>query len=190
MTKICIYGASSDNIPQPYKDAATECGALIARAGAALVCGGGKAGLMRCAIDGALANGGEAIGVLPEFMVEKGWQHPDLTEMIAEPSMHSRKSRMASLSSAVIALPGGVGTLEELTEIITWRKLNLFTGQVVILNIDGFFDPLIQMLERTVEQGFMHPRHLHLWRVASTPDQAVAMALDPYPEQDFPQTIA
>lgn len=190
MTKICIYGASSENIPEAYKTAAYECGALIARAGAALVCGGGKAGLMRCAIDGALANGGEAIGVLPEFMVLKGWQHPGLTQMVSEPTMHARKSRMASLSSGVIALPGGVGTLEELTEIITWRKLNLYTGQVVILNIDGFFDPLIRMFERTVEQGFMHPEHLRLWRVASTPAEAVALALDPHPEHDFPQTIA
>lgn len=190
MTKICIYGASSENIPEQYKVAATECGALIARAGAALVCGGGKAGLMRCAIDGALLNNGTAIGVLPDFMVQKGWQHPGLSEMIVEPSMHARKSRMAALSSGVIALPGGIGTLEELTEIITWRKLNLYTGQVVILNIDGFFNPLLQMFERTAEQGFMYPEHLCLWSVASTPAEAVAMALAPNPQQNFPQTIA
>lgn len=187
---ICIYGASSENIPQAYKDAAFECGRLIALAGADLVCGGGKAGLMRCAIDGALSQGGQAIGVLPDFMVQKGWQHPGLSQMICEPSMHARKSHMASLSSAAIALPGGIGTLEELTEIITWRKLNLFRGQVVILNIDGFFDPLIQMLERTVEQGFMHREHLALWQVAATPAKAVSLALAPVSQHEFTQTIS
>ncbi|MDE7025291.1 MAG: TIGR00730 family Rossman fold protein [Paramuribaculum sp.] len=191
MTKaICIYGASSENIPELYKEAALECGRLIAEAGAALVCGGGKAGLMRCAIDGALERNGEAIGVLPEFMVKKVWQHPNLTQMICEPTMHARKSRMASLSSGVIALPGGVGTLEELTEIITWRKLNLYRGQIVILNIDDFYTPLLQMLERTVEQGFMHAEHRALWRVATTPQTAVSMALEPVSCMEFTQTIS
>lgn len=187
---ICIYGASSENIAEEYKDAAFECGQLIAAAGADLVCGGGKAGLMRCAIDGVLSRGGRAVGVLPEFMVRNEWQHPQLSEMLVASDMHSRKKSMATMSTGVIALPGGVGTLEELLEIITWRKLNIYSGQIVILNIGGFFDPLLQMLERTVEQGFMHPSHRMLWRVASTPAQAVSMSLEPDSHGPFDQTIS
>lgn len=187
---ICIYGASSENIAEEYKDAAFECGQLIAAAGADLVCGGGKAGLMRCAIDGVLSCGGRAVGVLPEFMVRNEWQHPQLSEMLVASDMHSRKKSMATMSTGVIALPGGVGTLEELLEIITWRKLNIYSGQIVILNIGGFFDPLLQMLERTVEQGFMHPSHRMLWRMASTPAQAVSMSLVPDSHGPFDQTIS
>ena len=187
---ICIYGASSENIAEAYKRAAYECGRLIAEAGVDLVCGGGKAGLMRCAIDGALDGGGRAVGVLPEFMVKKGWQHPRLSEMVAASDMHARKSAMASMSTGVIALPGGVGTLEELLEIITWRKLNLYRGPVAIFNVDGFFDPLLAMLGKTVEEGFMHPSHRLLWQVAATPCEAVEIALSEDFHVDFTQTVS
>ncbi len=187
---ICIYGASSEDIPGLYKRVAVECGRAVAGAGARLVCGGGKAGLMRCAIDGALECGGAAIGVLPQFMADKGWGHPGLTQVMVTPDMHSRKSAMASLATGVIALPGGVGTLEELLEIITWRKLNLYHGNVVILNVDGFFTPLLQMLERTVELGFMHPEHRELWQVAADAADAVNAALRPDNHGEFGQTVS
>lgn len=192
MTKgkaICVYGASSETIAQEYKDAAKKVGSLIALSGHALVCGGGKAGLMRAAIEGAHQDGGTTIGVLPQFMVDRQWQHPALTQMISTPDMHSRKRTMASLSMAAIALPGGCGTFEELFEIITWRQLNLYHGNVVILNTAGYYDPLIEMLRRAQEQHFMRPDHAGLVAVATTPEEALKMALADPISVEFKQKI-
>lgn len=174
---ICVYGASRSSIDECYKEAAFAVGRLVAVSGRPLVCGGGRGGLMAAAIDGALSAGGEAIGVLPDFMVEKGWQHDRLTSMITAPDMHTRKRTMASLSDAAIALPGGVGTLEELMEIITWRQLGLFGGNVVILNTAGYYDPLLEMLGKVISQGFMRGSK-KLWSVAAEPEEAVVMALE------------
>ncbi|MCC8071560.1 MAG: TIGR00730 family Rossman fold protein [Bacteroidales bacterium] len=175
---IGIYGASRQHIDPKYLSAAHELGRLIGERGYALVSGGGRAGLMAAAIDGVLEVGGEAIGVLPRFMVERGWQHQGLTRMEVTETMHTRKELMARLSQGIIALPGGVGTLDELMEIITWRQLHLYHGQVVILNVDGYYDPLLAMLQRIVDQGFMRSEtDNELWRVASTPLQALTLAL-------------
>lgn len=186
---IVVYGASSEQIDPAYKEAARELGRLIALSGHPLVCGGGKAGLMKAAIDGATQVGGTTIGVLPQFMVDNQWQHPQLTEMIATPDMHSRKQTMASLSIAAIACPGGCGTFEELFEIITWRQLNLYRGQVVLLNTLGYFNPLIEMLRQAVERGFMRTDHTRLWNIAETPEQAIQQALTPVDPALFTQKI-
>ena len=186
---IVVYGASSEDIKQEYKAAARETGKLIAEAGCALVCGGGRQGLMKAAIDGALDAGGEAIGVLPQFMIDNNWQHPGLTRMIATASMHERKHTMAMMAVAAIACPGGCGTFEELLEIITWRQLNLYRGQVVILNTDGYYDPMLQMFDRAIEQGFMHADHKRLFTVATTAAEAVAAALQPVDPRTFSQKI-
>lgn len=170
---VCVYGASSEKIAEAYKEAAYRCGAAIARSGHPLVCGGGRQGLMRCAIEGALSEGGTAIGVLPQFMVERSWQHPALTRMIATEGMHERKRTMAELSMGVVACPGGCGTLEELLEIITWRQLNLWSGPIVILNVDGYYDPLVEMLQRTIDQGFRRSDREALWSVATDAEEAV-----------------
>lgn len=170
---VCVYGASRSHIDDCYKAAARRLGALIAEQGHSLVCGGGRGGLMAEAIEGALDAGGKAVGVLPRFMVERGWQHPRLTEMICEETMHARKKRMAEMSFAAVAMPGGVGTLDELMEIITWRQLKLYTGEVVILNTAGFYDDLLAMLSRITREGFMRGDGTRLWRVASTPEEAV-----------------
>ncbi len=175
---ICVYCASSEHIANVYKEAAHEIGRLIALSGHSVVCGGGKSGLMRCVIDGALQQGGEAIGILPEFMIANRWEHEHLSRLIVTEDMHARKQRMADMSIGAIALPGGCGTLEELLELITWRQLNLFEGQIVILNTAGYYDPLIEMLARTVELGFMRTDHLKLWKVAATPAEAIKMVLD------------
>jgi uncharacterized protein (TIGR00730 family) len=110
-------------------------------------------------------------------MVENGWHHSQLTKMEVTDNMHERKKRMAELSSAVIALPGGCGTLEELLEIITWRQLGLYSGNIVILNISGYYNPLLEMLDNAISQGFMKKDHSQLWQVATTPEEAVEMAL-------------
>ena len=174
---ICVYCASSANVAQTYLDAAFSLGKLIASTGKQVVCGAGCTGLMGALIDGAIAQNGQAIGVIPQFMVENGWHHSQLTKMEVTDNMHERKKRMAELSSAVIALPGGCGTLEELLEIITWRQLGLYSGNIVILNISGYYNPLLEMLDNAISQGFMKKDHSQLWQVTTTPEEAVEMAL-------------
>ena len=142
---VTVYGASSPNIDRDYLDAAREVGKLLAENGVELVCGGGRTGIMGSAIEGAIESGGTATGVLPGFMVERGWQHLRLSRMEVTPDMHARKEMMARMARGVIAMPGGVGTLEELLEIITWHQLGLYNGHVVILNINGYYDPLLEM---------------------------------------------
>ena len=114
-------------------------------------------------------------GVIPHFMVEQNWYHKGLTELVEVDNMHERKQRMADLSDAVIALPGGCGTLEELLEVITWKQLGLYLNPIVILNINGYFDPLLEMFRKAVDEHFMRPQHVGLWAVASTPAEAVEL---------------
>lgn len=175
---ICVYCASSANIDQSYIDTAHELGTLIADSGNAMVCGAGRTGLMGAVIDGTLSRDGKAIGIIPQFMVDNGWHHPLLTEMMVTPDMHTRKETMAQISSAVIAMPGGCGTLEELLEIITWRQLGLYDGKIIILNTNNYFNPLLEMLEKAIDHGFMKKDHSVLWSVANSPAQAVDMALE------------
>lgn len=117
----------------------------------------------------------EVTGVIPRFMVEQGWHHTGLTRLVEVESMHERKKMMADLSDAVIALPGGCGTLEELLEIITWKQLGLYLNPVVILNVKGYFDPLLAMLQRAVEENFMRTQHGSIWHVAKTVREAVEL---------------
>ena len=178
MTKpktICVYCASSSRVASLYYEAATRLGSLIARNGMTLVTGGGCQGLMRSVEDGALCEGGKAIGVIPRFMIDAGWQHPSLTELRVTENMHERKQLMADLSDAVIALPGGCGTMEELLEIITWKQLGLYLKPIVILNIGGYYDHLIAQLDHAVDEHFMGEIHSKIWGVASTPEEALAI---------------
>lgn len=174
---VTIYCASSSHIDLAYIAAAAEVGRELARRGETVVCGGGRAGLMGTLTDAALAAGGSVTGVLPRFMVERGWNHPALTETHVVEGMHPRKKMMMELAKGAIALAGGIGTFEELLEAMTWRQLGLFGGQVVILNTLGYYDPLLAMLRRAGEQGFMRPCEGALFHVAATPAEAVALAL-------------
>lgn len=115
------------------------------------------------------------MGVIPRFMVEQGWHHTGLTELHVVNDMHERKQLMARLSDGVIALPGGCGTLEELLEIITWKQLGLYLNPIVVLNVKGYFDPLLAMLAKAVEERFMRVRHGAIWQVAATPDEAIEL---------------
>lgn len=169
---IVVYCASSSSVPQKYLDAAREMGRLIADGGYTLVNGGGYRGLMGATIEGAAEAGGHIVGVLPHFMIERGWAHSLLSECIDTPSMHVRKQTMASLSCAAVALPGGIGTLDELCEMMTWHQLKLFTGPVIIVNIDGFFDPLLEMFRRMQDQNFMRDNNIPAI-VVSTPAEAI-----------------
>jgi uncharacterized protein (TIGR00730 family) len=132
-------------------------------------------GLMCAVEDAALAAGGKVTGIIPSFMIEEGWHHTGLTELIETASMHERKQMMADLSDGAIALPGGCGTFEELLEIITWRQLGLYLGPVIILNIDGYYDYLLAQLDRALEDKFMRDIHAGIWQVATTPEEAVEL---------------
>ena len=179
---ITVYGASSSYINSEYIDAARELGRYLADAGFTVVNGGGDTGLMGAVNDGCLEAGGCAVGVIPRFMVDRGWGHKGLTHMIVARDMHQRKEIMAGCAQAAIALPGGVGTFEELLEIITWRQLGLFNGKVVMVNTRGYYDLLLRTLRHAEDEGFMRKgpqaeRQL-IWLVP-TPMQAVDEVLNP-----------
>lgn len=177
MTSVCVYCASSTQIDEKYFRAAEELGHLIAEHGLTLITGAGKLGLMNTIENAALEAGGKVTGVIPSFMVREGWHHEGLTELIETPSMHERKQTMANLSDGIIALPGGCGTMEELLEIITWKQLGLYVNPIVILNVDGFYDALLAQLEKAVEENFMRTIHADIWKVASTPVEAMELLL-------------
>ena len=169
---IVVYCASSSRVDKVFLDAAREIGALFAQNGITLVCGGGSQGLMGAAIDGALSAGGKAIGVIPEFMVDNGWCHKNLSEVIVTDTMHKRKETMVAMSDAAIALPGGIGTLEELAEIMTWQQLGLFKKPVILVNTDGFYTPLIEMFEKMNNLGFMRDDIIPC-EIVSSPEEAM-----------------
>lgn len=175
ITSVCVYSASSTKIDPVYFDVARELGNLLGEKHIRLVNGAGNMGLMSAVADAALAAGGEVTGVIPHFMVEQGWHHAGLTELIEVESMHERKKMMADLSDAVIALPGGCGTLEELLEVITWKQLGLYLNPVIILNVKGYFNPLLDMLRKAVDENFMREQHGAIWHVAQTPQEAVEL---------------
>ncbi len=170
---VCVYCASSSKADKKYLDAAYTLGKILAESKIRCVFGAGKTGLMGALAQGVIDSKGEIVGVIPEFMIAEGWGNEDLTHLEITPTMHSRKETMAQLSDAVIAMPGGCGTFEELMEIITWKQLGLFSGAIIILNINNYYNPLIKMLNRAVEENFMREEHKTIWQVATTPEEAI-----------------
>ena len=176
---ITVYGASAAGLAPCFHQAARQLAEEAVKRGVAVITGGGTQGMMGTVNDTVLQNGGTAIGIIPQFMADKGWGHKGLTHIEITDSMHTRKALMAKLSCGVIALPGGVGTMDELMEIITWRQLGLFKGNVVILNVDRYWDPLLQMLTTAEDRGFMRKGTSQeaLWQVTEDPQEAIALAL-------------
>lgn len=173
---ITVYSASSGQVPTPYVEAAQKLGRLMAQQGHTLINGAGRTGLMGACADALLAEGGRAIGVIPQFMVDQGWQHTGMTELFITPDMHRRKELMAERADACIALPGGVGTLEELLEIITWKQLGLYLKPIVVLNINNYYAPLLSQLQCAIDESFMRSQHATIWTVANTPEEALQQA--------------
>lgn len=167
---ICVFGASSSNIGREYVDDAYRLGTLMAHRGWECLNGAGSEGLMRAVSDGVLDAGGTAVGVIPQFMIDNGWHYDRLTSIIATATMHDRKQRLALMSQAVIALPGGCGTMEELLEAITWRQLGLAPKPIVLLNTLGYYDHLEEMLTHAIDEGFMKKSHHRLWQMADSPE--------------------
>ena len=178
---VCVFCASSANIDERYLADARELGTLLAQGGWRCVNGGGAVGLMGAVTDGTLDAGGEVTGVIPKFMVDNGWCYDRLMDVVVTADMHQRKQMMSNMADAVIALPGGVGTLEELLETLTWRQLGLVKVPIIILNTLGYYDLLLAMLRHAIDEGFMKPSHGQLWQVAATPADAIALLDDNSP---------
>jgi uncharacterized protein (TIGR00730 family) len=173
LNTVCVYCSSSSRTPAIYLDAAERLGRVLASAGLQIVYGGGTLGSMGRMAEAALGAGGKVIGVLPRFMDELEWGHRSLTELRLVDDMHERKRTMLELSDAVVALPGGCGTLEELFEAMTWKRLGLFFGPVVLVNVNGFYDSCVTLLNRAVDEDFMDEKHRAMWSVVSDPDSVV-----------------
>lgn len=181
--KISVFAASSSKIPEEYFSVASELGRVIAQNGHDTVFGGGGIGLMGALADNAMKYGGKVIGVIPEFMVNNGWGHNGINETIVTADMNSRKKKIFEISDAVVALPGGVGTLEELSEAITLKQLGLFKGPIIILNTSGFYKNLLDYFDQLVNQNFMRKEHKNIWEVVSNPED-VLKYIDNYKDWD------
>ena len=171
---VCVFASSSSRTDNEYVQAASELGALFARAGMNVIYGGGGTGLMGVLADAVIGNGGSITGVIPSFMNDEGWGHRYVKEMIVTTDMGDRKRNMFSRADAVVALPGGIGTLEELAEAITLKQLGLFMGPVVILNTLNFYKSLIDFLEHMVAGNFLRAEHKGIWVIADTPKDVLA----------------
>jgi uncharacterized protein (TIGR00730 family) len=167
---VCVYCASSRTSHPDYRAAARRLGEVLAAEKLTVIYGGGAIGSMGALADGALAAGGRVIGILPRFMSDLEWGHRGLSELQLVEDMRTRKHLMLTRSQAAIALPGGSGTLEELLEAITLKRLGLYLNPIVLVNTRGFFTPLLHVLDRAVDEHFMDPRHLQMWQVVDSAD--------------------
>jgi uncharacterized protein (TIGR00730 family) len=171
--RICVYAASSPQAAPAYHDAARRLGELVAAERCSIVYGGGSQGLMGALADGALAKGGEVIGILPKFMADLEWGHPGLTHLDLVEDMRERKHKLLTGSDAVVALPGGCGTLEELFEAITLKRLGLYFNPIVLLNTDGFYDGLQAFLGHVIAHKFLNPGHAEMWTLVDRPEDVL-----------------
>lgn len=162
MKRICVYCGSSFGENPIYVETARAMGEAIAKRGDELVYGGGKVGLMGTVADAVLAAGGRVIGIMPKFLVDKEIAHKGLTELRVVDTMHNRKEMLLRISDAVIALPGGWGTYDELAEVVTWAQLGLHEKPIGVLNLNGFYNPLIAQMDHAIAEGFVRPAHRDL----------------------------
>ena len=171
MRRLCVFCGSSTGYRPEYRAAARRFGEALAERGVALVFGAGHIGLMGVLADAVLERGGQAIGIIPQALVDKELAHRTLTELHVVETMHQRKALMADLADGFVALPGGFGTADELFEILTWAQLGLHNKPIGLLNTAGFFDPLLSWLDRCVAEGFLRPEHRALLQIANHPDE-------------------
>src|SRR5215467_3259208 len=168
--RICVYAASSQHSDAVFRNTAHRLGNLLASGGCTVVYGGGSRGSMGAVANGALAAGGEVIGILPRFMADLEWGHPGLTRLELVEDMRERKHKLLTDSDAVVALPGGCGTLEELFEAITLKRLGLYFNPIVLLNTKNFYAPLQIFMERVIAERFMNPGHSAMWSLVDEAD--------------------
>src|SRR5690606_19296145 len=164
-----VYAASSSRVAPEFHAAARALGESLAAEGCSIVYGGGSQGLMGSLADGALSKGGEVVGILPRFMADLEWGHPGLTHLELVEDMRERKHKLLTGSDAVVVLPGGCGTLEELFEAITLKRLGIYFNPIVLLNTHGYWDRLVGFMDQVIEQRFMNPDHRAMWQTAAAP---------------------
>jgi uncharacterized protein (TIGR00730 family) len=183
--RVAVYCASSESCDAVYHEAARTLGRLFAESEVLIVYGGGAKGCMGALADGALSAGGRVFGVIPNFMEELEWAHRGLSELKLVDDMRTRKHLMLEESHAVVALPGGCGTLEELFEAITLKRLGIWLGPIVLVNTRGIFDPCLALLQRCIDESFMGARHAEMWSVVDGPDDVLAAiaATPQWPEE-------
>ncbi|AYA35792.1 TIGR00730 family Rossman fold protein [Hymenobacter oligotrophus] len=174
MKSIAVYCGSSAGTDVRYREHATQVGQTFAQRGITLVYGGGNVGLMGAVADATMANGGQAIGIIPGFLADKEVAHLGLTQLEVVDNMHQRKLRMVELAEGFIAMPGGFGTLEELFEVLTWGQLGLHRKPIGLLNVAGFYDALIHLLEHMVLQGLLRSENRRQLLVADNVDELLA----------------
>jgi uncharacterized protein (TIGR00730 family) len=171
--RICIYCASSSKVDKAYFEATQKLAEDIAARGITLVYGGGSAGLMGCLANTILKNKGQVIGILPRFMDKVEWGHKGLTQLTLVKDMHERKKLLIKDIDGVVALPGGCGTLEELMEVITLKRLGKFTKPIIILNTNGFYDHLKMLLDKMIQEHFMRSEHGEIWQFVNKPEEVI-----------------
>ena len=175
--RICVYAASSSQAHAEFSAAAFALGEALAINGHSLVYGGGSQGLMGAVADGALAHGGEVIGILPKFMADLEWGHPGLTELCLVEDMRERKHQLLTDSDAVVALPGGCGTLEELFEAITLKRLGIYFSPIILLNTRDYYTPLQTFMQQVIDEKFMNAEHHAMWSLVDSVQEVLPKIL-------------
>ena len=173
MKSVCIYCSSSAKIQASYFTATADVARFMAEDDIQIVCGGGAQGLMGQLADTTRQHNGQIVGILPEFMIEVEWDHKDLDELVVVETMYERKMMMLDRSEGVLMLPGGTGTFEEFFEAVTLKRLGRIQHPIVILNVDGYFDPLLEMLHRSINENFMHDKHRDMWQVVQKAHEVI-----------------
>ncbi|HEY1149277.1 MAG TPA: TIGR00730 family Rossman fold protein [Pseudoduganella sp.] len=182
MKSICVYCGANAGVDSRYAEQARALGAVLVEQNLSLVYGGGNVGLMGIIADEVLRLGGEVTGVIPSALVEKEVGHVGLTRQFIVKDMHERKAMMAQLSDGFIAMPGGMGTLEELFEMLTWSQLGFHSKPVGLLNVEGFYNHLVQFIAHASSQGFIRPQHAALMMVEDSPQKLIERLREPRPE--------
>jgi uncharacterized protein (TIGR00730 family) len=188
LKNIAVYCGSSEGTESIYKDQAELLGKTLAENNVTLVYGGAQIGIMGIVADAVMQNGSKTIGVIPKFLCSKEVAHTGLTELIITESMHDRKLKMLELSDAMIALPGGFGTMEELFEVLTWAQLGLHTKPIGVLNVDGFYDDLINLVDKMKKKEFLKPEHQEMLVVSDNISELLDQ-LEEYVAPPVPQWI-
>jgi uncharacterized protein (TIGR00730 family) len=177
LSSVCVYCGSANAVAQKFKDSAQAVGSELARRGSRVVYGGGHVGLMGIVADSALKAGGTVIGIIPEHIRSQEIQHTGVTELHVVPDMHTRKRMMVERADAFVILPGGLGTLDEAFEILTWKKLKLHSKPIIIFNQDGYWDAMLSLIDQTISEGFSQPADRVLFTVVRDVEE-LFVALD------------
>ncbi len=184
---VCVYCGSSSRVDEAYKTAAIRIGELIAKEGWGVVYGGGRVGLMGLVADSALKSNGEVVGIIPSHIKDREVQHEELTELVVVETMHVRKQMMVDRSQAFVILPGGLGTLDELFELLTWKQLGLHDKPIVIVNMNGYWDEMLKAIKHIANQGFMRSEDMNMFLIVESVEE-VAAALKKAPSEKFDPT--